>query len=121
MGKNAENKDMKTLAKIHEILKFYDDSMDADDIDFSMLSAKKLKISENRFVRIMTMLSDAGYIDGIGARENNDGTVDLLFEDSAITLAGLKYYAENSLFLKAAGFLPGFITAGVSTVATAVL
>ena len=67
------------------------------------------------------MLSDAGYIDGIETRENNDGTADVIFEDSSITLAGLKYYAENSLFLRAAGALPDLVTAGISTVAGAVL
>ena len=112
---------MKTLKTIHKILKFYDDNMDADEIDFSQLTAKSLKISENRFVRIMAMLSDGGYIDGIDVRENNDDTVDLLFEGSAITLEGLKYYAENALFLRAAGILPDVVTAGISTVAGAVL
>ena len=121
MGRNADKKIMKTLSAIHKILKFYDDNMDADEIDFSQLTAKSLKISGNRFVRIMTMLSESGYIDGIEVRENNDDTVDLLFEGSAITLDGLKYYAENSLFLRAAGALPDVVTAGISTVAGAVL
>lgn len=111
---------MKTLKTIHKILKFYDDNMDADEIDFSQLSAKSLKISENRFVRIMAMLSDGGYIDGIEIRENNDDTVDMIFEDSSITLDGLKYYAENSLFLRAAGALPEIVSAG-ATVAASVL
>lgn len=109
---------MKTLAAINKILKFYDDNMDSDEVDFSQLSAKKLKISENRFARIMAMLSDAGYIDGIDVRENGDGTTDVLFEDSAITLEGLKYYAENSLFLRAAGALPEIVSAGVTVAGT---
>lgn len=120
MERNADNRCMKTLKTIHKILKFYDDNMDADEIDFSQLSAKSLKISENRFVRIMAMLSDGGYIDGIEIRENNDDTVDMIFEDSSITLDGLKYYAENSLFLRAAGALPEIVSAG-ATVAASVL
>lgn len=102
MERNADKKIMKTLSAIHKILKFYDDNMDADEIDFSQLTAKSLKISGNRFVRIMTMLSESGYIDGIEVRENNDDTVDVIFDDSSITLEGLKYYAENALFLRAA-------------------
>lgn len=120
MERKADNKTMKTLTAVHKILKFYDDNMDADEIDFSRLSAKSLKISENRFVRIMTMLSDGGYIDGLEVRENNDDTVDVLFENSSITLDGLKYYAENSLFLKAAGALPELVSAGVSVAATVI-
>lgn len=120
MERNAENNVMKTLTVVHKILKFYDDNMDADEIDFSQLSAKALKISENRFVRIMIMLSESGYIDGIEVRENNDSTVDVIIEDSSITLDGLKYYAENALFLKATGLLPELVSAG-ATVASSVL
>ena len=121
MKENADDKNMKTLKAIHAILKIYDDCLDNEELDFSRLNAKALRISENRFAKIMIMLSESDYIGGVDVRQTNDGKTSIEFEDSYITLSGLKYYAENSLFLRAAGILPDVVTAGISTVAGAVL
>lgn len=107
---------MKTLTAIHKILKIYDDNLDADNLDTEALNAKALKLSENRFTKIIILLSKAGYIENVDIREFQDGTTSVDYSESYITLAGLKYYAENSLFLRAAGILPDLINAGVSTV-----
>lgn len=107
---------MKSLVAIHKILKIYDDNLDADKLDIEALNAKTLKISENRFTKIIAMLSKAGYIENVDIREFQDGTTNIDYSESHITLAGLKYYAENSLFLRTTGILPDLINAGVSIV-----
>lgn len=117
MAGNTDNKIMKTLVAVHKILGIYDDCLDSDSLALERLNAKSLKISENRFSKIIIMLSEAGYISGVDVREFSDGSRGVDYSDSQITLDGLKYHAENSLFLKAAGFLPDLLSAGVSVIA----
>ena len=62
------------------------------------------------------MLSKAGYIENVDIREFQDGSTNIDYSESRITLAGLKYYAENSLFLRATGLLPELISAGIATI-----
>ena len=108
---------MKTLVAVHKILGVYDDCLDSDSLDLEKLNAKSLKISENRFTKIIVMLANAGYLSGVDIREFSDGSTNVDYSDSCITLDGLKYHAENSLFLRAAGLLPDLLTAGVSVIA----
>ena len=116
MTRKTDIYSMKSLVAIHKILKIYDDNLDADNLDIEALNAKALKISENRFSKIIIMLSKAGYIENVDIREFQDGTTHIDYSESHITLAGLKYYAENSLFLRASGLIPDLINAGVSIV-----
>lgn len=60
MKDTTDTHSMKTLVAIHKILKIYDDTLDADTFDIEALNAKALKISENRFIKIIAMLSKAG-------------------------------------------------------------
>ena len=116
MKRKTDTDSMKTLTAVHKILKVYDDNLDADALDTEALNAKALKLSENRFTKIIILLSKSGYIENVDIREHQDGSTDVDYSESYITLAGLKYYAENSLFLRAAGILPDLINAGISTV-----
>lgn len=116
MTRKTDIYSMKSLVTIHKILKIYDDNLDADNLDIEALNAKTLKISENRFSKIIIMLSKAGYIENVDIREFQDGTTHIDYSESYITLAGLKYYAENTLFLRASGLLPELISAGITTI-----
>ena len=116
MKRSTDSYSMKSLVAIHKILKIYDDNLDADELNTEALNAKALKISENRFIKIIAMLSKAGYIENVDIREFQDGSTNIDYSESRITLAGLKYYAENSLFLRATGLLPELISAGIATI-----
>ena len=50
---------------IYQILTLLDKYLDHDDPDWSKLAAEHFKVTEKRFVHIMLMLYEAGYIDGI--------------------------------------------------------
>jgi len=59
MAGNTDNKIMKTLVAVHKILGIYDDCLDSDSLALERLNSKSLKISENRFSKIIIMLSEA--------------------------------------------------------------
>ncbi len=118
--KNTDNTSMKTLTLIHKILKIYDDCMDCDKLDLQKLNPTALKVSKNRFVKVMKMLIDNDYIEGAEFDEWVDGNVELLYEDSRITLEGLKFYAENASLLNKLGFLPDLISGGITIAASAI-
>ena len=118
--KNTDNTSMKTLTLIHKILKIYDDCMDCDTLDLQKLTPTALKVSKNRFVKVMKMLIDNDYIEDAEFDEWVDGNVELLYEDSRITLEGLKFYAENASLLNKLGFLPDLISGGITIAASAI-
>ena len=56
---------MANFKLIYQILTLLDKYLDHDDPDWSKLAAEHFKVTEKRFVHIMLMLYEAGYIDGI--------------------------------------------------------
>lgn len=57
MNRKIDTYSLKSLVAIHKILKFYDDNLDADNIDMEALNAKSLKLSK------------AEYIENVGIKE----------------------------------------------------
>ncbi len=92
---------------IYRILKALERAMDCEESDISVISAEKLKISENRWTRLMGLLSDEGYIKGISIRRSVDGMIFSSISNPGITLKGLEYLEENSLMKKAANLAKG--------------
>lgn len=92
---------------IYRILKALEASMDCDEFDAAMISAEKLKISENRWARLLAMLTDEGYISGLSITKSIDGIIVINESNPAITLKGLEYLNENSFMKKAANLAKG--------------
>ena len=102
----AEKKEMKTTyGIIWQILNTLDLSLDVNGWNpQEELTAKRFKITENRFYKYIEMLQDAGYIEGVDIREDLAGEKDIDLTDVAITLEGIQFLLENSTMHKIAEF-----------------
>lgn len=83
--------------------------MDYDEIDIEQISAEMLGISQNRWINIMSMLIENGYLSGISIKQNIMGDSVLSVSNPKITLKGLEYLNDNSLMKKAAKIAKGII------------
>ena len=101
---------------IYEILKTLEQEIDNEDFDFDLISHEALDISELRWIRLIQMLIENHFIDGLepiymmGQRYPDFKNMDV-----RITLEGLQYLEENSMMTKVKnavkeikGFIPGF-------------
>ena len=61
-------------------------------------------VSMNYLGRIVTELSQSGYIDGVRVTPTKSGNCIELKEEAGITLKGVDYLNENSVMKKAASF-----------------
>ena len=98
---------MDNFSVIYKILKQLEIAMDYDEFDMDFVSAKHLKISENRLIKIWEMLSNEGYVDGIKVKYGVQGDVVISVCNPKITLKGIEYLSENSLMKKAANVAKG--------------
>ena len=107
MNIQTENLYMKSVFSImNRILKVLERSMDDSEFDLDNFTAEKFGISDNKFARILKMLVDDGYIEGVKVSDRGEPTP---FDDAdydrfrvsvgdiGITLKGLKYLAENTV------------------------
>ncbi|MGL5711402.1 MAG: YjcQ family protein [Paraclostridium sp.] len=87
---------------IYKILKHLEKSMDFDYVDTKEISPQKLGISEQRWSKIIKMLYDEDYIEGVfiikGMGQSYPG---IKFDNIQITMTGLEYLEENSFMKKA--------------------
>lgn len=91
---------MDNFKVIYHILKFLEESMDEDYIDVDKISYGNLGISENRWIKILKILEDNGYVEGIYVRISVDGEACYSINNPSITLKGLEYLEENSMMRK---------------------
>ena len=56
---------MDNFAIIYKILKSLEAAMDYDEVDIDSISHERYNITYQRWERIMTMLMDSGYVDGL--------------------------------------------------------
>lgn len=100
---------------IYGILALFDKYLDYDEPDWDELSASHFKVSERRFIAIMLMLLEAGYIDGIEPIGLGGGRYDIKLMSPRITLKGLEYLENNDSMHKMYRLLKGIkdITPGV--------
>lgn len=99
---------MNNFKKIYEILKILEKSMDLEEFDKENLSKERLGLSEARWCRIMAMLVDGGYIEGVKIWSSMGSEYPRAFLiRPEITLKGLEYLEENSLMKKAANMAKG--------------
>lgn len=91
---------MDNFSIIYKILSTLEKAMDIEEFDIDLISAEKLKISQERWNRYMEMLSDSGYIKGAELNYSIAGT-SVEYSGIKITLKGLEYLSENSFMKKA--------------------
>ncbi len=92
---------MANFALIYQILSLLDKYLDYPDPDWSKLSAENFKVTETRFINIMIMLYESGYIAGIDVIPLMGGHYDIKLIEPRITLKGLEYLEENTQMKKA--------------------
>ena len=98
---------MTNFKLIYQILTLLDKYLDHEAPDWSKLSAEHFKVTEKRFTRIMRMLYEAGYIDGIAPIHLGGNGYDFKLTSPHITLRGLEYFEENTMMKKACRLLKG--------------
>lgn len=82
---------------IYRILSTIENDMDSKSFDIERISPNILNISEERWVKYINMLIDAGYIKGIEARYDIYEELDVNINGLEITLKGLEYLSENTI------------------------
>ena len=87
---------------IYRILRLLEKAMDCEEFDKQAISAEALGISETRWLALLKMLAENGYIQGLDIRKGLQGDVTISTYRPEITLKGLEYLEENSLMRKAA-------------------
>lgn len=95
---------MDNFRVIYRILRYLEKALDYDEPNMDCISAKALKLSDQRWMALMEMLSKEGYIDGFSVQRTVDGSSS---STPRITLKGLEYLQENSLMKKAAELAKG--------------
>ncbi len=98
---------MDNFRVIYRILRYLEKALDYDEPNMDCISAKALKLSDQRWVALMEMLSKEGYIDGFSVQRIVDGSILISSSTPRITLKGLEYLQENSLMKKAAELAKG--------------
>ncbi|MBQ1628001.1 MAG: hypothetical protein II098_02440 [Treponema sp.] len=91
-----------TYGIIWKILNTLDLALDLECVPPEELSAKKFKITENRFQNYLLMLQNAGYVDGVECSEYIDGSINFDISNIKITLEGIQFLIENSMMNKIA-------------------
>ena len=81
--------------------------MDYPNFDIEQISAKSLKISDERWGRYIEMLSDCGYIKGVRLFKNINDEIQVEDKGIRITLKGLEYLCDNSLMKRTYKALKG--------------
>lgn len=93
---------MEQFRIIYNILRTLQRAMDVEEFDASMISAEALGISNAMWTRIMRMLVQEGYIEGVRVIESDLADLPMIrAHHPAITLKGLEYLEENTLMRKA--------------------
>lgn len=98
---------MDNFRVIYRILRYLEKALDYDEPNMDCISAKALKLSDQRWMALMEMLSKEGYIDGFSVQRTADGSILISSSTPRITLKGLEYLQENSLMKKAAELAKG--------------
>ena len=100
---NADIESMNsTYGIIWKILNILGLALDLKKVPLEQLTAKRFKISENRFNNYLVMLNDAGYIEGVRILDNLTDELELDISEIKITLEGIEFLIENSTMNKIA-------------------
>lgn len=83
---------MYNFIAIYRILSYLEQALDYDEPDMSQISSSALGLSVNRWLALLRLLEDAGYIEVFG-------------HGTRITLRGLEYLQQNSLMQRAVSLM----------------
>lgn len=83
---------MYNFIAIYRILSYLEQALDYDEPDMPQISSSTLGLSANRWLVLLRLLEDAGYIEVFGHR-------------TRITLRGLEYLQQNSLMQRAVSLM----------------
>lgn len=93
---------------IYKILKYLVQSLDVEEPDNTPIEAECLKISVPKWSRLMKMLVDENYVNGIMITNYPGMSYPIVkLINPTITLKGIEYVKENSLMKKAADLAKG--------------
>lgn len=100
---------MDNFTIIYKILKALEKAMDYDEFNAAQISNQRLGISFQRWEKIMIMLAQSGYINGVIYDQTLEAYSPKLVQpiQPVITLKGLEYLADNTLMKKAANIAKG--------------
>ena len=97
---------MDNFKVIYRILKHLEAMMDASEPDMSPITAESLGISQMRWIRLIEMLINEGYIEGAELAYCLRSSLPIVCErEMRISLQGLEYLQENNLMKKVASDL----------------
>lgn len=111
---------MDDFGTIYKVLNTLRAAMDFEELDPASISAARLGITENRWRRLIAMLVENGYIEGVKAYTFFDQPEPHIehIEHARITLKGLEYLNENSMMKKAAAAAKGIAEVGAAVAST---
>lgn len=92
---------MDNFKSIYRILSELEKSMDYQECDISRIDHEQLGISEERWNRLIKMMCDSVYIQGVIIKKNIYDEMLVDCKNIEITLKGLEYLQENSMMKKA--------------------
>ena len=97
---------MDNFKVVYRILKHLEAMMDASEPDMSPITAESLGISQMRWIRLIEMLVNEGYIEGAELAYCLRSSLPIVCErEMRISLQGLEYLQENNLMKKVASDL----------------
>lgn len=95
---------------IYKILSILEKAMEYEEFNKSCISHEALNITYPLWCRIMKMLNDNGYIEGVQVWQSMELSYSkVVLIKPQITLKGLEYLEENSLMQKAKNLAKGTI------------
>ncbi|MBM7600354.1 hypothetical protein JOC34_002745 [Virgibacillus halotolerans] len=98
------SKDSKDI--ILAVLKYSNDSLDDEIIDFSKVNEDSLNVSYSRYCRVLMMMVDEGLISGLAPITFVDRFyTEYKPTDPSITLKGIDYLERNKISTKAYAIL----------------
>ena len=95
---------------MNAVLRLVEKSLDEEKFPTEKFNAENFKVSEIRFGRIVKLLIDDGYLRGISVIENGPTDdfdtepvpyYEFQFRNPMITIAGMRFLAENSIWSQA--------------------
>lgn len=91
---------MDNFKAVYKILSSLEKMMDLSQVNVSLIDAKTLGVSQERWNKYIEMMYDVGYIKGVSIIHNMLGEATIECENMQITLKGLEYLQENSIMKK---------------------
>ena len=85
---------------IYRILFAFEKNLDFEEFNPECTSPEVLGISRERWEKYIQMLSEKGYISGVGITTYIAGGKRIDLKDARLTLDGLVYLVENSIMQK---------------------